>query len=202
MTRSTKQRLLDAAEELFTSRGLDVPVRDIVAAAGANVAAVNYHFGSREGLVTAVLRHKWAAMAKCRAEALRSLLERSPSPEVREVIAAHVAATVAFCEQEGDGAERWLEVTGDLWLTRHPAITGDGVTGEPVDDLWEELLRAALPHLPDDLFRARLGFAMDLLITGRRVSLPPMFRPGPTLDDVRHREALIDFVTAGLASPP
>lgn len=200
-TRSTKERLLDAAEELFTSRGLDVPIRDIVAAAGANVAAVNYHFGSREGLVTAVLRHKWVAMAKCRADALRALTEGSAAPSVREVIAAHVAATVAFCEEEGDGADRWLEVTGDLWLTRHPAMFGDGVSGEPVDDLWEDLLRAALPHLPDEVFRARLGFAMDLLVTGRRVSLPPMFRPGPAIDPAAHRDALIDFVTAGLEAP-
>lgn len=56
---STKQRLLEAAEELFAQEGFErVSVRDITARAGANVAAVNYHFGNRMGLVHAVVaRH-------------------------------------------------------------------------------------------------------------------------------------------------
>ena len=49
---ATKQRLIEAAEELFADEGFDrVSVRDITTKAGANVAAVNYHFGSREGLI-------------------------------------------------------------------------------------------------------------------------------------------------------
>lgn len=53
---ATKQRLIEAAEELFADEGFDrVSVRDITTKAGANVAAVNYHFGSREGLIAVVL---------------------------------------------------------------------------------------------------------------------------------------------------
>ncbi len=53
---ATKQRLIDAAEALFADEGFDrVSVRDITTRAAANVAAVNYHFGSREGLVAVVM---------------------------------------------------------------------------------------------------------------------------------------------------
>jgi AcrR family transcriptional regulator len=53
----TRQRLLEAAAQLFAQRGLhDVPVREICAAARANVAAINYHFGGKIGLYTAVAR--------------------------------------------------------------------------------------------------------------------------------------------------
>ena len=46
----SKGKLLDAVEILVAKNGLDsVSIRDITGAAGANVAAVNYHFGSREG---------------------------------------------------------------------------------------------------------------------------------------------------------
>lgn len=56
-TGSAKQRLLEAAELLFAERGFDaVSVRDITTAAKMNVAAVNYHFGSRDGLVAAVIK--------------------------------------------------------------------------------------------------------------------------------------------------
>ena len=53
---ATRQRLLEAAEELFSEHGFDrVSVRDVTEKAGANVAAVNYHFGSREGLIEQVI---------------------------------------------------------------------------------------------------------------------------------------------------
>lgn len=51
-----KMKLIEAAERLFADRGFEaVSVRDITSLAGANVAAVNYHFGSRDGLVAAVM---------------------------------------------------------------------------------------------------------------------------------------------------
>jgi AcrR family transcriptional regulator len=52
----SKLRLLDAAEQLFAERGFEsVSVRDVTQLAEANVAAVNYHFGSRDGLVGLVI---------------------------------------------------------------------------------------------------------------------------------------------------
>lgn len=54
----TRERLLQAATRLFAEHGFErVTVRDIVAAAGANVAAVNYHFAGKLGLYSAVIDH-------------------------------------------------------------------------------------------------------------------------------------------------
>lgn len=54
---STKEALLQAAAPIFARKGYSLArVRDIAASAGTNVAAVNYHFGSKEGLYTSVLR--------------------------------------------------------------------------------------------------------------------------------------------------
>src|ERR1700691_6458239 len=48
----TRTSILDAAERLYADRGFaDVTMRDIVAAAGVNLAAVNYHFGSKDELI-------------------------------------------------------------------------------------------------------------------------------------------------------
>ena len=48
----TKASILDAAERLYAERGFsDVTLRDIVAAGGVNLAAVNYHFGSKDELI-------------------------------------------------------------------------------------------------------------------------------------------------------
>jgi len=48
----TRASILEAAERLYADRGFsDVTLRDIVAAAGVNLAAVNYHFGSKDELI-------------------------------------------------------------------------------------------------------------------------------------------------------
>ena len=54
----TRERLIHAAGEEFARRGFrDATVRDICARAGANVAAVNYHFGDKDGLYIAAMRY-------------------------------------------------------------------------------------------------------------------------------------------------
>ncbi len=56
---STKDRILDAAERLFASRGFSgTSLRDITAEAGANLAAVNYHFQSKDALIVAVVARR------------------------------------------------------------------------------------------------------------------------------------------------
>src|SRR5881409_3418413 len=51
-TDRTRTAILEAAEQLYADRGFaDVTLRDIVAAAGVNLAAVNYHFGSKDELI-------------------------------------------------------------------------------------------------------------------------------------------------------
>jgi len=54
----TRERLLEAAGAVFSESGFrNATVRDIVTRAGANIAAVNYHFGDKQGLYSAVLEH-------------------------------------------------------------------------------------------------------------------------------------------------
>lgn len=58
MSDDIKTRLIDSAGEAFAERGYDaVGIREICQDAGANVAAVNYHFGDKRGLYVACLRH-------------------------------------------------------------------------------------------------------------------------------------------------
>ncbi len=68
----TRERLLDAAEDLFAQKGYAAAsVRDIVAAAECNLAAVNYHFGSKKNLYREVFRRRLGAMRDQRLAAVR-----------------------------------------------------------------------------------------------------------------------------------
>src|ERR1700704_4644337 len=76
----TKGRILDAAESLFIEHGFEATsLRSITAAAGVNLAAVNYHFGSKEELFQAVLTQRLDPMNQERLDLLTAL-ERAAAP--------------------------------------------------------------------------------------------------------------------------
>ena len=89
---STRQRILGAAEELFAERGFAAAsLRQVTAAARVNLAAVNYHFGSKNNLIEEVFRRRLdelsrrrlerlAELAKSRAMTLETLLDAFITP--------------------------------------------------------------------------------------------------------------------------
>ncbi|MBK1826252.1 TetR/AcrR family transcriptional regulator [Haloferula rosea] len=90
---ATRQRLLESAQQLFAEQGFDrVSVRDITDRAGANVAAVNYHFRSREGLVEEVIERYINPINDERLERLEKLERRfgsKPAP-LEEILDAFI----------------------------------------------------------------------------------------------------------------
>src|SRR5689334_3019902 len=76
----TRERILDAAESLFMEHGFEATsMRAITASAGVNLAAVNYHFGSKEELFQSVLTRRLDPMNQQRLELL-SRLEAKAGP--------------------------------------------------------------------------------------------------------------------------
>ena len=87
---STKDRILGAAEVLFALRGFEgASLRQLTTAAGVNLAAVNYHFGSKEKLVEQVFRRRLDALNARRMDAL-VLIQGQPETTLEDVLAAYI----------------------------------------------------------------------------------------------------------------
>ena len=83
----TRERILDEAEALFALKGYHaVSVREITGAARCNLAAVNYHFGSKQNLYLEVYRQRWLPRAERVQQSFQNSLKAAPSPSAGTVV--------------------------------------------------------------------------------------------------------------------
>ncbi|WP_235736641.1 TetR/AcrR family transcriptional regulator [Nocardioides alcanivorans] len=89
---------MDVAERMYAERGLEaVPTRDIAVEAGQrNASAVNYHFGGRDGLVSAILKRRMDQINEVRRERLQELTTEGKDRDVRALVEAHVMPFAEF----------------------------------------------------------------------------------------------------------
>lgn len=102
---STKDRILHAAEELFAQQGFGATsLRQVTSRADVNIAAVNYHFGSKDNLVNEVFRRRMDDMSRDRLQALQSAISNHPG-ELEPILAAFVEPALAMAQdRHGGGA--------------------------------------------------------------------------------------------------
>ena len=102
---STKDRILHAAEELFAAQGFaTTSLRQVTSRADVNIAAVNYHFGSKDNLVNEVFRKRMDEMSAQRLAALAAAKQAHPG-ELEPVLAAFVEPALAMAQdRHGGGA--------------------------------------------------------------------------------------------------
>ena len=95
----TRALILDAAERLYAERGFgEVTLRDIVAAAGVNLAAVNYHFGSKDELIAELFVTRGVATNRERLAELKAAEEAGNGvADVRAILRALVGPTLRGC---------------------------------------------------------------------------------------------------------
>jgi AcrR family transcriptional regulator len=192
---------MDAAERLFAERGIDaVSLRTINTEAGYSVAALHYHFGTRDGLVRALLQRAQPAMFQQRATMVTAL-EAQAHPQVEAIVAALVYPLTAGMLEDFSASVAQLRFLVRLSFDRSPYLAK---TLEESVALFRPLLRRALPHLDARTLTRRWLFAADLaqhaLANALEVHLEAASSArGPTRAQLEHFQAdLVAFISGGL----
>lgn len=155
--RDTKSRLLEAGEHLFARHGIHaVRNRELNALAGQrNQSALHYHFGSRQGLVDAILHRHQREVDEEISAALDRLEAQPAAPTVRQLVDASVhALAVALETPSGRNFLRIVpQVLGSL--ERNLRSGGDDL-GTTTSDRVLRSVAGRLGHLPPRLRRERM----------------------------------------------
>jgi AcrR family transcriptional regulator len=111
---ATRERIMAEAERLFALQGVHgAPIREIVRAAGqSNDSAVHYHFGSREGLLTAICERQIARMEPARLRWLEQLRKQGRTDDLGALVVALVEPTSDLLHTQ-DG-RYFLRITAQL----------------------------------------------------------------------------------------
>lgn len=199
---STKERILGVAETLFARHGFaGASLRQVTAAAKVNLAAVNYHFGSKESLIEEVFRRRLDQLNRHRIEALASAVAR-PDHTLEDVLDAFIRPAI---EQSMDsaGGTAFVRVLARAYAEHDERLR------KFLSDNYGHVLRefagafaALLPHLD----KQELYWRLDIVAGALTYAMADfgMIKRKSDVSERSHREQtaqhLIRFAAAGLRS--
>ena len=200
---STKDRILGAAEELFAQHGFAATsLRQVTGLAAVNIAAVNYHFGSKENLVNEVFRRRMDEMTARRLQQLEAAQREHPG-ELEPVLAAFIEPALALA-QDRNGGGAFVRVIARAYAEHNESLR------RFLSDQYGHVLRhfgkalaACLPGIDKDSLYWRLDFLAGAL-TYAMSDFGMIKRPSGASEAAHRARAareLIRFAAAGLQAP-
>jgi AcrR family transcriptional regulator len=193
----TKQRILDATEELFGEYGYAATsLRQIISRAQVNLAAIHYHFGSKQDLLDQVVMRKAGPMNERRMKLL-DLFETEAAPEsasVEKIIEAFVSPAILI-EKSPD----FLKLMGRIYAEG----LGQGIIQrnfQPILDRYVSALRRALPEMSMKELLWKAHFTLGAMAFTLRAH--PEFDPETALEPASTIiRRLVAFASGGFRAP-
>ena len=202
----TRTRILDAAEELFMQHGFEATsMRLLTSKAGVNLAAVNYHFGSKDALIEAVFRRRVDPMNAARIAELEKL-EANGNLSAEEIIRAFIVPSLRLIEDAKSGGRNFIRLLGRTYT--EPAKPIRALIGQlyaPAMERYKKAFERALPHMPREELVWRMHFMFGTLsytlAATDAVQLIAGCKPEDRYDARLLEERLCAFLAAGLNAP-
>ena len=202
----TRTRILDAAEELFMQHGFEATsMRALTSRAAVNLAAVNYHFGSKDALIEAVFRRRLDPMNAARIAALQKLETEAQAPSTEAIIRAFVGESLRMIE-DTKGGRNFIRLLGRTYTEpSKPVRVLIGQLYAPVMERYKAAFERALPQMPREELVWRMHFMFGTLsytlAATDTVQLIAGCKPEDRYDARLLEERLAAFLAAGLNAP-
>jgi AcrR family transcriptional regulator len=205
----TRERLLNAAEQLFAEQGIAVTtLRALTRAARVNLAAVHYHFGGKEGLLDAVVERRAIAMNRERLRDLDQLLRSADggAPRVEEILRAFFLSGLrAFQAEPPETVDRLTRLSARIICEPREAV--EALVRKHFGEVMRrfvEALQSALPELRKEVVDDRFRFVIGTLSHVFSGTFDLDVIPGHAVCEISDEERiqhLIVFLAAGLRAP-
>lgn len=204
----TKYRILDVAERLFAEHGFGTTsMRAITNEAGVNLAAVNYHFGSKDGLVQAIFARRLVPMNEERLRRLRDLeKEHGRGIPLSSLVHAFICPAMELSRDETNGGALFIRLLGRSYTEPSESLQ-ESVRGmyQEVIEHFKPAFAAALPGLDHEELYWRMHFLVGTLAYCMSGSNMMRLIATSQLAEAPGHEQLVQrltaFLTAGMKAP-
>ena len=201
---ATKMRLLDVSARLFAESGFDsVSLRLITESAEANLAAVNYHFGSKEELITAVVE-KLVGPVNQRRLALLRKINLDISGACESIVEAFIDPVIQAAARGDEEDQRYCKLMSRCIASRDERVTSLVLRQFPeVLAKFVDALRSVCPWISSDEAHMRIMFmagamAHSLFHHDKLVIISEGRCEIASLDGLR--DELVKFISAGMSA--
>jgi len=201
---STKERILGAAEALFATHGFaGASLRQVTAAAKVNLAAVNYHFGSKDKLIEEVFRRRLDELNSRRLAALARVAGQA-STQLEDVLDAYISPALDLSRHGGGGAA-FVRVLARAYAEHNETLR------RFLSDNYGHVLRqfaVEFARLLPDLAKDEIYWRLDIVTGALTYAMADfgIIQRKTEVTERTHREQaaghLIRFAAAGLRNPP
>ena len=198
---STKERILGAAETLFAQHGFaGTSLRQVTSRADVNLAAVNYHFGSKENLINEVFRRRMDEMSQARMQALEAARLLEMPARLPAVLAAFIEPALALT-LDRQGGSAFVRVLARAYAEKNERLRK--FLSDNYGTVLREFSRAlaeCLPEISKEQLYWRLDFVAGAL-TYAMADFGSIRRPAGVSDKTHCQRAateLVAFAVAGL----
>lgn len=203
---STKDKILDAAEDLFAVKGFNgTSLREITSQAEVNLAAVNYHFGSKKELIKAVMSRYMNELAPKLEKVLLAEFDKE-KPSLIDVFSAFVQPLLSLNDYRENGTSNFLQLLGRGYTDSQGFLRWFLTTQYPnVIAYFVQAVQKAYPELTAEEMFWRLHFTMGTIVFTMSSSDALLdiaksdFSQELEIEDLIQQ--VIPYIAAGVAAP-
>ena len=199
----TRERILDAAERLFSERGFDgTSIRDVTADAGVNLAAVHYHFGSKEDLLRAVLDRVVLPTNEERLRLMQEAFAQPGGPPIGDLLKAFILPELRMARELGERGPTITRLIGRMFSEPNEVVHHLAM------DLFSDVggcliqgLQQALPDLPEEEVAFRMQCVVGVFTFFMADTVPSPWKLIDLDDPERATDRLVGFLEPAVSAP-